>query len=200
MHACALQWIMYNSRICVADVLVFVVKNDLTFTIQSDQIYCRVHWRSVIVIDKSPREMRRVFSKHNFVILGDNISTDIWILKMRSWSSHKERDSNKSPLQSPISHGYTCWICLKYLHAPRQLHCQKTTPLLWRHNGRDSVSNHQPHQCLLNGLFSRSSKKTFKLVVTGLCAGNSPGTCEFPTRMASEAENVSIWWRHHANI
>ena len=26
--------------------------------------------------------------------------------------------------------------------------------LQWRHNGRDSVSNHQPHDCLLNRLFS----------------------------------------------
>ena len=34
--------------------------------------------------------------------------------------------------------------------------------------------------------------------VTGLCAGNSPGTDDFPAQMASNAENVSIWWRHHA--
>ena len=27
--------------------------------------------------------------------------------------------------------------------------------------------------------------------------GNSPGTGEFPAQMASNAENVSIWWRHH---
>ena len=69
--------------------------------------------------------------------------------------------------------------------------------LLWRHNGRDNVSNHQPHDCLLNRLFKRRSKKTSKLRVTGLCAGNSPGTGEFPAQMASNAENVSIWWRHH---
>ena len=71
--------------------------------------------------------------------------------------------------------------------------------LQWRHNGRDSVSNHQPHDCLLNRLFRRRSKKTSKLRVTGLCAGNSPGTGEFPAQMASYAENVSIWWRwrHH---
>ena len=69
--------------------------------------------------------------------------------------------------------------------------------LLWRHNGRDSVSNHQPHDCLLNRLIRRRSKKTSKLRVTGLCAGNSPGTGEFPAQMASNAENVSIWWRHH---
>ena len=69
--------------------------------------------------------------------------------------------------------------------------------LLWRHNGRGGISNHQPHDCLLNRLFRRRSKKTSKLRVTGLCAGNSPGIGEFPAQMASNAENVSIWWRHH---
>ena len=69
--------------------------------------------------------------------------------------------------------------------------------LRWGHNGRDSVSNHQPHDCLLNRLFRGRSKKTSKLRVTGLCVGNSPGTGEFPAQMASNAENVSIWWRHH---
>ena len=35
------------------------------------------------------------------------------------------------------------------------------------------------------------------LRVIGLCGGNSPGTGKFPAQMASNAENVSIWWRHH---
>ena len=70
--------------------------------------------------------------------------------------------------------------------------------LRWRRDGRDSVSNHQPHHCLLNRLFRCWSKKTSKLHVTGLCVGNSPGTGEFPAQMASNVENVSIWWRHHA--
>ena len=39
-------------------------------------------------------------------------------------------------------------------------------------------------------------RKHSKLHVTGLCAGNSPVTGEFPAQMASNAENVSIWWRH----
>ena len=65
---------------------------------------------------------------------------------------------------------------------------------MWRHNGRDSVSNHEPHDSLLNRLFRRRSKKTSKLRVTGLCA---PGTGEYPAQMASDAENVYIWWRHH---
>ena len=42
-------------------------------------------------------------------------------------------------------------------------------PLQWRHNWLDGV--------------------------TGLCEGNSPVAEEFP---ASNAEKVSIWWRHHA--
>ena len=69
--------------------------------------------------------------------------------------------------------------------------------LHWRHNGHDGVPNHEPHHCLLNHIFERRSKKTSKLRVTGLCAGNSPVTGEFPAQMASYAENVSIWWRHH---
>ena len=43
----------------------------------------------------------------------------------------------------------------------------------------------------------RRSKKASKLRVTGLCAGNSPVTGEFPTQRPSDAENVFIWWRHH---
>ena len=69
--------------------------------------------------------------------------------------------------------------------------------LRWRHSGRDCVSNHQSRECLLSCLIRRRSKKTLKLRVTGLCAGNSPGTGEFPAQRASNAENVSIWWRHH---
>ena len=37
------------------------------------------------------------------------------------------------------------------------------------------------------------SKKTSKLRVTDLCAGNSLGTGEFPAQMASNAQNISIW-------
>ena len=52
--------------------------------------------------------------------------------------------------------------------------------LRWRHNGHDSVSNHQLHHCLRNRLVGCRSKKTSKLRVTGLCVGNSPETGEFP--------------------
>ena len=60
--------------------------------------------------------------------------------------------------------------------------------LLWRHNGHEGVSNHQPHECLFNRPSRRRSKKTSKLRVTGLCAGNSAETGEFPAQMVSNAE------------
>ena len=72
--------------------------------------------------------------------------------------------------------------------------------LLWHHNGRNGVSNHKPHECLPNRLFGRRSKKTSKLRIIGLCAGNSPAAGEFPAQMASNAGNFSIWWRHHVVI
>ena len=73
---------------------------------------------------------------------------------------------------------------------------QRNWVLQWRHNEHDDVSYHQPHDCLLNGLFKRRSKKTSKLCVTGLCEGNSRMTGEFPAQRTSNAEDVSIWWRH----
>ena len=69
--------------------------------------------------------------------------------------------------------------------------------LHWRHNGRDSVSNHQPHDCLLNCLFRRRSKKNTKAPRHWPLCGEFTGTGEFPAQMASNAENVSICWRHH---
>ena len=76
----------------------------------------------------------------------------------------------------------SCWKCWK--------------KSLQYHNGCDGVPNHQPHDCLLNSLFRRRSKKTSKLRVTGLCVGNSPVTGEFPAQKASNAENVSRCMRY----
>ena len=69
--------------------------------------------------------------------------------------------------------------------------------LQWRHNELDGFSNNQPHDCLLNCLFTHRSKKTLKLRVTGLCVGNSPVTGKFPAQRVSNAEIFSIWWRHN---
>ena len=57
----------------------------------------------------------------------------------------------------------------------------------------------QPYQCLLNRLSRRRSKKTSRLRVTGLWEDNSPVTGEFPEQRASNADNISIWWRRYVN-
>ena len=76
----------------------------------------------------------------------------------------------------------------------------ESVPKTWCHHGTYQsklshyndvimgVSDHQPHDCLLNSLFRRRSKKTSKLHVTGLFVGNSPGTGEFSAQMASNME------------
>ena len=48
---------------------------------------------------------------------------------------------------------------------------RRFTSSQWRHNERDGISNHQPQDCLLNGLFRRRWKKTSKLRVTGFVKG-----------------------------
>ena len=65
--------------------------------------------------------------------------------------------------------------------------------LQWCHKEWDGISNHQPHDCLLNCLFKVHIKEN----ITGLCEGNSLATGEFPMQRASNTKNVSIWWHHH---
>ena len=69
----------------------------------------------------------------------------------------------------PVSHSESnsLFNTLSAIHYVR--HAQ--IALRWRHNGRDSVSNHQHQDCLLNRLFRRRSKKTSKLRVTGFVLG-----------------------------
>ena len=65
-----------------------------------------------------------------------------------------------------------CWIIGRVNNAfnKKDIWWHLMYTLRWRQNGRDSISNHQPHDCLLNRLFRRRPKKTSKLRVTGLCA------------------------------
>ena len=58
-------------------------------------------------------------------------------------------------------------ICMLYIYISILFTLQ------WRHNERDGVSNHQRPDCLLNSLvrLRRSSNKTSRFRVTGLCEG-----------------------------
>ena len=70
----------------------------------------------------------------------------------------------------------------------------------WRHNGRDSVSNHRYLDCLLKCLFRRKPKKTSKLHVTGLCEGGG-GIHRWPVDSPHKGPVTRkmflyTWWRH----
>ena len=75
-----------------------------------------------------------------------------------------------------------------------------------RHHYNDVIMDSMASQItsltiVYSGVYSGADqRKTSKLRVTGLCAGNSPGTGEFPAQMASNAGNASIWWRHHYDL
>ena len=75
-----------------------------------------------------------------------------------------------------------------------------TSPLQWRHNDHYGVSNHQPHDCLLNHLFRRRSKKTSKLCITGLCVGNPPGPVNSPHKGLVMRKIIPFLWCHHTSI
>ena len=94
--------------------------------------------------------------------------------------------NDKSLLIQAMDHCHTGKIY--YLNRKWPMTQWPTYTFQLRHNERDGISNHQPHDCLLNLLFRRRSKKTSKLRGTGLCAGNSPVTDEFPAQRASNAE------------
>ena len=66
------------------------------------------------------------------------------------------------------------------------------------HNERNGVSNHRRPNCLRDRLVRSRSKKTSKLRLNGFCDWNSRWIPR--THRASNAENVSIWWRHHGSF
>ena len=83
--------------------------------------------------------------------------------------------------------GFLCGMCAyqdKHMSCKENPQCVCTKkgpkPLRWRHNGRDSDSNHQPHSCLLHRLFRRRSRKTSKLRALALVWGIHRGSVNSP--------------------
>ena len=153
--------------------------NELTFV--------HLHWGNQIVDWPSASEETL---KNIGKLMASNKSN-----KIEGFSKSRQKNIVRvlfwTPCNTPVTASYVTSFrvqCLAHVFA---------FSLQWRHNERGSVSNHQRLHCLLNCRFRRRSKKTSKLRVTGLCAGNSPVTGEFPAQKASNAENVSIWWRNH---
>ena len=104
----------------------------------------------------------------------------------KTWHISPGRKCMKSMYLSPGMYhqlkksGSTFQILTSVTYITSATFMGRSIPLQWRQNERDGVSDHQPHDSLLNRLFRRRSKKTSMLRVSGLCAWNSPETGEFP--------------------
>ena len=124
--------------------------------------------------------------------------------KTRLFLRKLPRDDNKGNIKAP-SASLALWQGNPLVTRGNRASCTENAPiawrhygslainnvvstLQWRHNGYDGVSNHQPHDCLLNRLFRRRSTKTSKIRVTGLCKFNSAVTGEFSAQRASNAK------------
>ena len=92
---------------------------------------------------------------------------------------------------------FRCKNCLNISITIRWLH-NSVRPsaaytLQWLHNGRNSPPLFtQPEPFIQTQI-----KENIKAPRHWPMCGNSLVTSEFPAQMASYAENVSIWWRHH---
>ena len=84
--------------------------------------------------------------------------------------------------------------------------CEKINKLVWLCHYDDVIMTMLASQItsltvvysiVYSGVNQRKHQSSASLAF--VCAGNSPGTGEFPAQMASYAENVSIWWRHHVH-
>ena len=78
--------------------------------------------------------------------------------------------------------------------------CNRTLTLRWRHNELDGVSDHQSHDCLLNRLFGRRSKKKNQssaslAFVRGIHRGpvNSPHKWPVTRKMFPLDDVIMIW-------
>ena len=139
-----------------------------------------------------------IFERFNALLLGGSINPvgyhiDSYFIDSTLKLYNENQEMMKFTfyvLSSPLSVFWYWCVCIKLTSMDRfpPMYRDFLNTLQWRHNGLDVVSNHQPQDCLLNRLFRRRSKKAQKLRVTGLCAGNSPVTDEFPSQRASSSE------------
>ena len=156
-----------------------------------------LHWHSVSV----------VISTLSWKKLGTWVRMFFWVTSMTLNKCHHYNDVIMGTIASKIT-SLTIVYSTVYSDADQRKHQSSASLAFVRGIHREPMKS--PHRgpvicfhlmtsSFVLWIFRRTSKKTSKFRVTGLCAGNSLGTGEFPTQMASNAENVSIWWRHHWN-
>ena len=117
---------------------------DGTQSLSDSLILFSMHVFTLISCSEMHTNTARWSVSTNYQMMWQNMATEFWI--------HDGLISSNTVLQWciclclwPPSGWATAWL-------------SQNGTLRWRHNGRDIVSNHQPHHCLLNRLFGRRSK------------------------------------------
>ena len=119
--------------------------------------------------------------------------------------------SHNNSILHPMKYAYKCvlFALLRLYYFSSRIHVTYlpiffSTPLQKRHNEHDGVSNYQPHECLLNHLFRRRSKKTSKLPTLAFERGihrwpvNSLHKGPVPQKMLPFDDVIMHW--HWGNI
>ena len=96
-----------------------------------------------------------------------------------------------------IYNHYICTVVVDYVDFSDGDSIAVVTTWLWRHNESDGVPIAGVSMVCPTICSGADESYTSKLRVTGLSEGNPSVTSGFPSQRDSNAENVSVWWRHH---
>ena len=114
-----------------------------------------------------------------------------------------EDETHCSPERLPVQIAFIIWLTTytSALEVPSSFHVLLIKLHLYCGFIKGAMASHITSLTIVySTVCSGGSKKTSKLPVTGLCAGNSLVTGEFPAQMVSNAENASSWWLHHVSL
>ena len=94
---------------------------------------------------------------------------------------------------------YDCWVlCQKQVSRAGTNNCAPN--ILWHYGDviNSLIASQIPSLTIVySTVNSDADQRKHQSSRHWLCVGNSPMTAEFPAQRASNAENISIWWRHH---
>ena len=126
-----------------------------------------------------------VNSPHTWPVTRKMFPFDDVLMTSSCTNTSKQKKCWKDALRSQ-----TCWY--EKRSKPYSIHFCRIT-LLWRHNGCDSVSNHQPHDCLLNGLFGRRSKKHESSASLAFVRGSHRGPVNSPHKWSATQKRFPFY-------
>ena len=180
----ALRWMfldLTDGNLIIVQVMAWY-RQAIPFTIANHDLIC---WRIYGNSKPSPRDFSykdKTVSRQSYLYSGILVpGKTVFVLK---WGTGFN-GSNKS---------LSCLAIIVLINENFVTNTGVYIPLQWCHNEPVGVSNHQPHDCLLNRLFKAQIKENIQAPRYGLLWGEFT---EFPAQRASYAENVSIWWYHH---